>query len=139
MIPCLPLLLLLLLLLLGEEDVAAGNAPLGDSQTNQALNPPYDVRAHSLGYLVDGPAILYAHAQLHRRLDLTHLHRDAPAALACAPSSYAWHGAHDAPHGLGGAAAHPDALYLLSGDPGNLGDDAVLDRGDAEFGLQRAP
>src|SRR5918999_4477928 len=129
MIPCLPL---LLLLLLGEEDVVDGDAHLGDSQTNQALNPPYDVRAHSLGYLGDGPAVLDAHGQLHRRLDLTHLHRDAPA-LTCAASSYAWHSAHDAPHGLGGAAAHPDALYLLSRKPGDSGDDAVLDCGGAEF------
>src|SRR5918997_6085290 len=104
MIPCLPL-LLLLLLLLGEEDVVDGDGHLGDPQTNQALNPPYDVRAHSLGYLVDSPAVLNAHGQVHRRLDLPHLHRDAPAALACAASSYARHGAHDAPHGLGGGAA----------------------------------
>src|ERR671915_997431 len=132
MIPCLPL--LLLLLLLRKEDVVDGDAHLGDSQTNQALNPPYDVGAHSLGYLVDSPAVLNAHAQLHRRLDLTHLHRDAPAALACAASSYAWHSAHDAPHSLRGAAAHPDALYLLSRDPGDSGDDAVLDCGGAALG-----
>src|SRR5215203_5751118 len=133
-VPSLPL-LFLLLLLLREEDVADGDVHLGHSQSNQTLNPHYDVRAHSLDYLVDGPAVLDAHAQVHRRLNLTHLHRDA-SALALA--AYTRHGAHDVPHSLCGGAAHPDALYLLSRDPGNLGDDAVLDRGGAAFSFQRA-
>src|SRR5215208_7190087 len=133
-VPSLPL-LFLLLLLLREEDVADGDVHLGDSQTNQVLNPSYDVPAHSLSYLVDGPTVLDTHAQVHRRLDLTHLHRDAPA-LALA--AYTRHGAHDAPHSLCGGAAHPDALYLLSRHPGNLGDNAVLDRGGAAFSFQRA-
>src|SRR5829696_5266373 len=133
-VPSLPL-LLLLLLLLREEDVADGDVHLGDSQTNQTLNPPYDVPAHSLSYLVDGPTVLDAHAQVNRRLNLTHLNRDAPA-LALA--AYARHGAHDVSYRLCGGAAHPDALYLLSRDPGNLGDNAVLDCGGAAFSFQRA-
>ena len=60
-VPSLPL-LILLLLLLREEDVADGDVHLGNSQTNQTLNPPYDVRAHSLSYLVDGPTVLNAHS-----------------------------------------------------------------------------
>src|SRR3712207_7790949 len=72
------LLLLLLLLLLREEDVVDGDVHLGDPQAKQVLDPPYDVAAHGLGCLVDGPAVLDAHAQVHRRLDLAHLHRDAP-------------------------------------------------------------
>src|SRR5215208_743412 len=128
-VPSLPL-LFLLLLLLREEDVADGNVHLGNSQTNQVLDPSYDVPANSLSYLVDGPTVLDAQAQVHRRLDLTHLTCDAPA-LALA--AYARHGAHEAPHSLCGGAAHPDALFLLSRDPGNLGDDAVLDRGGAAF------
>src|SRR3712207_4140519 len=129
------LLLLLLLLLLREEDVVDGDVHLGDPQAKQVLYPPYDVAAHGLGYLVDGPAVLDAHAQVHRRLDLAHLHRDAPA---LASAAHTRHGAHDAPHGLGGAAAHPDAVYLLSRDPGDLGDDAVLNRGGSALGFQRA-
>src|SRR5215213_1168046 len=133
-VPSLPL-LFLVLLLLREEDVADGDVYLSDSQTNQTLNPHYDVRAHSLSYLVDDPTVLDAHAQVHRRLDLTHLHRDAPA---LALTAYARHGAHYAPHSLCGGATHPDALYLLSRHPGNLGDDAVLDCGGAAFSLQWA-
>src|SRR5829696_2209854 len=129
-------LLILLLLLLREEDVVDGDVHLGDSQAKQVLDPPYDVAAHSLSYLVDGPAVLDGHAQVHRRLDFTYLHRDAPALTSAANTR---HGAHDAPHGLGGAAAaHPDAIYFLSRDPGNLGDDAVLERGGSALGFQRA-
>src|SRR5215203_2130320 len=108
---------------------------LGNSQTNQMLDPTYDVPANSLNYLVDGPTVLDAHAQVNRRLNLTHLNRDAPA-LALA--AYARHGAHDVSYRLCGGAAHPDALYLLSRHPGNLGDDAVLDRSGAAFSFQRA-
>src|SRR5215210_1838862 len=132
---CLPLLLLLLLLLLREEDVGDGDVHLGHFQSNQVLDPPYDVAAHGLGYPVDDPTVLDGHGQLHRRLDLAHLHRDA---LTLASAADARYDAHDAPHGLRGAAAHPDAIYLLSGDPCNLGDDAVPDRGAAALGLQRA-
>src|SRR5829696_2622567 len=103
-VPSLPL-LFLLLLLLREEDVADGDVHLGNSQTNQVLDPSYDVRAYSLSHLVDGPTV---------------------------------HGAHDVSYRLCGGAAHPDALYLLSRDPSNLGDDAVLDCGGAAFSFQRA-
>src|SRR5215210_1341933 len=131
---CLPL-LLLLLRLLREEDVGDGDVHLGDPQANQVLDLPYDVAAHGLGYPVDDPTVLDGHGQVHRRLDLAHLHRDA-LALACAAD--ARYGAYDAPHGLRGASAHPDAFYLLSGDPCYLGDDAVPARGIAALSLQRA-
>src|SRR5215213_7979857 len=49
-VPSLPL-LFLVLLLLREEDVADGDVHLGDSQTNQVLDPSYDVPAHTLSYL----------------------------------------------------------------------------------------
>src|SRR3712207_9402667 len=95
------LLLLLLLLLLREEDVVYGDVHLGDPQAKQVLDPPYDVAAHGLSYLVDGPAVLDGHAQVYRRLDLAHIHRDAPALASAANTR---HGAHDAPHEIGRAS-----------------------------------
>ena len=44
---------LVLLLLLEEEDVVDGDVHLGDSQTNQALNPPYDVPAPGAAMFMD--------------------------------------------------------------------------------------
>src|SRR5215208_5944201 len=72
-VPSLPL-LFLLLHLLREEDVADGDVHLGDSRSNQVLDPPYDVPAHSLSDLVDGPTVLDAQAQVHCCLERTHLH-----------------------------------------------------------------
>jgi hypothetical protein len=41
-----------------EEDVGDGDVHLGDPQSNQVLDLPYDVAAHGLGYPVDDPTVL---------------------------------------------------------------------------------
>src|SRR5918997_2914456 len=121
-------------LLLGEEDVGDRYVDLRDPQAHQALHPSDHVAAHRLGELGDGLAVRGRQRQVEGGLFLPDLDRDA-LGLGTAAAGY---GTEDAAHGLRGAAAHPDALDLLSRDPGDLGDHAVRYGGIAALGLERA-
>src|SRR5919112_2436330 len=126
------LLPLLLGLLLREEDVGDHYVDLGHAKAYQALHPVGHVAPDGLGELGYRLAVLGRQRQVEGRLFLAHLDRD-PLGLASTAS------ARDAPeeaaHGLGAAAAHPDAVDLLGSDPGYLRDDAVRDAGGAALCL----
>src|ERR687889_2621403 len=118
------LLPLLLRLLLREEDVGDRYVDLGHAEANQALHPVGHVAPHGLGELGYRLAVLGRQRQVDGGLLLADLHRD-PLGLASAAT--ARDAAEDAAHGLGAAAAHPDAVDLLRRDPGDLRDHAVRD------------
>src|SRR5215212_1218692 len=134
------LLLLALPLLLGfllrEEDVGDRYVDLVYTQTDQALHPVGDVAPDGLGELGYRLAVLRGQRQVYSCLFLANLHRDA---LGLATTAAAARDApEDAAHGLGAAAAHPDAIDLLGGDAGDLRYHAVRDAGRAPLGLERA-
>src|SRR5215210_4370655 len=118
-------------LLLREEDVGDRYVDLGHPQADQALHPVDHVAPDGLGELGDGLAVLGRERQVEGRLFLADLDRDAHG-LGTAATGDA---ADEAAHGLRGAAAHPDAVYLLVRVSGDLGDHAVRDAGAAALGL----
>src|SRR5829696_3115532 len=123
---------LLLGLLLREEDVGDRYVYLRYAKANQALHPVGHVAPDGLGELGYRLAILCRQRQVEGGLLLPYLHRD-PLGLASAAA--ARDGTEDAAHGLGAAAAHPDAVDLLRCDPCDLRDYAVRDAGRAALGL----
>src|SRR5215217_2523048 len=123
---------LLLRLLLREEDVGDRYIDFGYAKANQALHPVGHVASHGLGELGYRFAVLGRRRQVDGGLLLAHLHRD-PLSLASAAT--ARDATEEAAHGLGAAAAHPDAVDLLGSDPGDLRDNAVRDAGGAALRL----
>src|SRR5215212_10997633 len=103
---------LLLRLLLREEDVGDHYVDLGYAKANQTLHPVGHVAPHSLGELGYRFAILGRQRQVEGGLFLAYLHRDP---LGLAPAATARDATEEAAHGLGAAAAHPDAVNLLVG------------------------
>src|ERR671920_2573725 len=123
---------LLLGLLLREEDVGDRYVDLGYAKANQALHPIGHVAPHGLGELGYRSAVLGRQRQVDGRFFLADLHRDP---LGLAPAATARDATEEAAHGLGAAAAHPDAVNLLGGNPGDLRDNAVRDAGGAALSL----
>src|SRR5215204_1412781 len=123
---------LLLRLLLREEDVGDRYVDLGYAKANQALHPVGHVAPHGLGELGYRLAVLGRQRQVDGCLLLAHLHRDP---LSLAPAATARDATDEATHGLGAAAAHPDAVDLLGSDTGDLRDYAVRDAGGAALRL----
>src|SRR5215217_6772971 len=113
---------LLLRLLLREEDVGDRYIDLGYAKANQALHPVGHVAPHGLGELGYRFAVLGRQRQVDGGLLLAH--RDP---LGLAPAATARDATEEAAHGLGTAAAHPDAVDLLGRDSGDLRDNAVRD------------
>lgn len=130
------LLLLLLALLLREEHVVDGDVHLGDPQTYEILDPVYDVPADGLRNLRDAPAVRNGRRDIYRGLDLPDLDGD-PAGFAAA-AAHTGDAAQQAADGLGGAAAHPNAVYLLRRNSRDLGDHAIFDARRAPIGMERA-
>src|SRR5215217_3452106 len=124
---------LLFRLLLREEDVGDRYVDLGYAKANQALHPVGYVAPHGLGELGYRFAVLGRQRQVDGCLLLAHLHRD-PLGLAAA-SATTRDATEEAAHGLGAAAAHPDAVDLLGRDPGDLRYHAVRDAGGAALRL----
>src|SRR5829696_22434 len=120
---------LLLGLLLREEYVGDRYIDFRYAKANQALYPVGHVAPDGLGELGYRLAVLGRQRQVERGFLLAHLHRD-PLGLAAARD-----GAEDAAHGLGAAAAHPDAVDLLGRDPCDLRDHTVRNAGGAALGL----
>src|SRR5215217_426997 len=118
------LLPLLLRLLLREEDVGDRYVDLRYVKADQALHPVGHVAPHGLGELGYRFAVLGRQRQVDGGLLLAHLHRDP---LGLAPAATARDATEEAAHGLGTAAAHPDAVDLLGRDSGDLRDNAVRD------------
>src|SRR5215208_3396177 len=126
------LLPLLLRLLLREEDVGDRYVDLRYVKADQALHPVGHVAPHGLGELGYRLAVLGRQRQVDGGLLLSHHHRDS---LGLASAATARDATEDAAHGLGAAAAHPDAVDLLGRDPGDLSDHAVRDAGGAALCL----
>src|SRR5215212_142422 len=123
---------LLLGLLLREEDVGDRYIDFRYAKANQALHPVGHVAPDGLGELGYRLAVLGRQRQVEGGFLLAHLHRD-PLGLAAAAA--ARDGPEDTAHGLGAAAAHPDAVDLLGRDPCDLRDHAVRNAGGAALGL----
>src|SRR5215207_2033559 len=123
---------LLLLFLLREEDVGDRYVDLGHAQAHQALYPVCHVAPHGLGQLGYGLAVLGRQRQVDSRLFLADLDRD-PLGLASAAATR--DAPDDAAHGLGAAAAHPNAVDFLGRDPCDLRNHTIRDAGGAALCL----
>src|SRR5215208_5303767 len=132
------LLLLLLALLLREEHVVDSDVHLRDVEAHEVLHAVDDVLANGLGDLRDRLSVLDRQRYVDRGLNLADLHGDPARLAAAATDVAAGHAAQDPAYSLLGTAAHPDAVYFLRCDAGDLGNDAVFDPGAPSLCLEWA-